>query len=717
MLTWNNANTFQRCITSMTPLILDQRVKEMIILDNGSHEIALQKLLKETERNYNKIRVIYSSTNLGIAKGRKYLYSLCSGEYILSFDSDVVIANSSLFIENFLKAINLEDMWLVGGGGGNHIFFPTIFRTDINNLPSPDEPHKVTLVDEVAGWFHGFRRSMLKEFGGKIYMDDRFTPFWGEDSDFCYQIKILGGKCCILGQGNLGHAWSSCDKKENHTSLDKMWKIMIDKWYPTFGDIYKLDFDKDFYISNYPEYNEAYDPQEKYLLEGMRLGHIINQDHIKNLYDVKFINHNKLIYQKNEYHTRDFIDKYMTRDMIIVNNFKIIIDRLDKGDNAFYIYFRNLDVAIGYIKSQLIKVRNSPVVIITLPGISNKLNSLLEKYFTNYMLCEFPDYYDNIIPFMVALEATKDYKFKNFISLESESEIKSDMSVKKSKGNAYAVDLIMDWYRYQNNDYYEKEIFLNSHRLENIFNNYAYNNILELALRLPTKYSHNISPRFTPRLALRKLISILETSQPLEKSLVLYLTKIEDSEKVANNIKKLKESGNCEVLILNIGEEKFWSTSELGYDYYYIIKEDTEFIYNNYFSIFNIIHLIDFSNVILMNDNFTIDSSLEEFFHHAYNHNISFLKEETFSINLLSIKSDDLMNFGGMVSQIHKAYNEKKEGQDINLEKTIEINMMKNLALRYLWKEKKEENSEEINIEYSKLKDLFTPVDDFPLDF
>ena len=138
-------------------------------------------------------------------------------------------------MDNFLKAIKLKDMWLVGGGGGNHIFFPTIFRTDINNLPSPEHPQQVTLVDEVAGWFHGFRRDRLKKFGGPLYMDELFTPFWGEDSDFCYQIKLLGGKCCILGQGNLGHAWSSCDKKENHKTIETMWKKMTDKWYPKFG--------------------------------------------------------------------------------------------------------------------------------------------------------------------------------------------------------------------------------------------------------------------------------------------------------------------------------------------------------------------------------------------------------------------------------------------------------------------------------------------------
>ena len=71
-----------------------------------------------------------------------------------------------------------------------------------------------------------------------------------------------------------------------------------------------------------------------------------------------------------------------------------------------------------------------------------------------------------------------------------------------------------------------------------------------------------------------------------------------------------------------------------------------------------------------------------------------------------------------MISQIYKAVQEKKEkGEDINLDKTIEINLMKNFSLRYLWKETREENNEEISIEYTKLNDRFTPLDDFPLDF
>ena len=728
MLTWNNHDTFKRCITSMTPLILDDRVEEVIILDNGSHEISLQKLLRSTEKNYNKIRVIYSSENLGIAKGRKYLYDLCQGEYILSFDSDVVIVNAPQFIEMFLKAINLPDMWLVGGGGGNHIFFPSIFRTDINNLPSPNSPSEVTLVDEVAGWFHGFRSSKLKKNGGPLYMDEDFSPFWGEDSDFCYQIKLLGGKCCILGQGNLGHAWSSCDKKENHGTIEVMWKKMTDKWYPKFGKMFQIDFDSQFYKDNYPEAKDAFDIKERYLLEGMKFGHVINKKFISNLFDVKFNSNTQLVYQGQEYHTRKFIDKFFTYDNVISNNYKVIEDNLSNSDSAYFLFINNKEEGINYLKKELIKVRKSAIIILTTKKLSSEIEDFLSSNFTNYYLAEFLDYYDHMIPFIVTMSQIKDREFKNIIKCTNNLEIVEKIKFEKEKDNNLAIDMIMDFLRYRPHDNYSQKGMMISHKnILNIVNCYAIKNILNICLRLPTEYSYNISPRFCPRLALDKMVNQLEYHDHKNKSLVMYLTKIEDSELVKNNCQKLKESGNCDIIIINIGEEKFWKVEELGFDYYFVMQENN-FKLHNYFSLLGIVHLLDYSNVILMDDGFSIDANIEEFFNHAYYHNISFLKtSDNFKINLLSIVCDDLMPFASMTQQIVQASqkiieeNKNKEDKDkkdeINIYKTLEINLQRNFALRFLWSEQRQEEEEEISVEYSKYNDDFDPEDDFPLTF
>ena len=170
-------------------------------MDNGSYEPELKNYLQILDSQIKKFRVIYSEKNLGIGKGRKLLFDIAEGDYIISLDSDVVIVNPPGFLEVFYRSLELDKMMLVGGGGGDHPYFPSMERENIDNKESSENPSEIKVVDEVAGWFTGFKSSILKKNGGPIEMDEQFSPFWAEDSDFCVQIKLAGGKCCIIGEG------------------------------------------------------------------------------------------------------------------------------------------------------------------------------------------------------------------------------------------------------------------------------------------------------------------------------------------------------------------------------------------------------------------------------------------------------------------------------------------------------------------------------------
>ena len=253
MLTYNNYEKFSRCMSSMGHFIHDRRVKEFIVLDNGSYQPELKEIIRTLDYQVRKFRVIFSDTNLGIAKGRKYLFDIADGDYIVSFDSDIVMLNPRGFIEVLYKALSIENMTLVGGGGGDHPFFPSMEREDIINHDSPEKPDQLRPVDEVAGWFHGFKKENLAKHGGFLEMDEQFTPFWGEDSDFCLQIRVNGGKCCIMGKGLVAHQWSSCDKKDTQSTLEDMWIKFQKKWYPQFGGVLDFHVDENFYEENYPD--------------------------------------------------------------------------------------------------------------------------------------------------------------------------------------------------------------------------------------------------------------------------------------------------------------------------------------------------------------------------------------------------------------------------------------------------------------------------------
>ena len=284
MLTYNNYQKFLRCMTSMFYFIGDKRIKEFIVLDNGSYQVELKNYLKELNNQIKKFRVIFSGNNLGIARGRKLLYELVQGDYIASFDSDVVIVNPELFFQVFFQALSIENMMVVGGGGGDHPFFPSLERENIDNKDSPDTPNELKRVDEVAGWFTGFKKTILKKWGGPIEMDERFTPFWGEDSDFSMQVRLAGGQQCIMGKGILGHQWSSCDKKETQTTLEDMWYKFQDKWYPKFEKELAFDMDTDFYEKWYPESKNMKRSKDFYKKLGVLRGDISSPSIVKKVF-------------------------------------------------------------------------------------------------------------------------------------------------------------------------------------------------------------------------------------------------------------------------------------------------------------------------------------------------------------------------------------------------------------------------------------------------
>ena len=71
MLTYNNYEKIMRSMNSMFYFITEPKIKEFIFLDNGSHEVELKRFLRSLENQIDKVRVIFSDTNLGNCKRKK----------------------------------------------------------------------------------------------------------------------------------------------------------------------------------------------------------------------------------------------------------------------------------------------------------------------------------------------------------------------------------------------------------------------------------------------------------------------------------------------------------------------------------------------------------------------------------------------------------------------------------------------------------------------
>lgn len=739
MLTWNNHETFNRCMNSMTPLILDPRVKEIIIMDNGSHEIALLDFLKSIDQTYSKIKVIFGSENLGIAKGRKILFDMCKEKYILSFDSDVVIVNAKLFLEVFLKGMEAPDMMLIGGGGGNHPYFPAFYRDDIINLPSPDQPNQLTFVDEVAGWFHGFPSSILVKNGGKVYMDEQFSPFWGEDSDFCLQIKLLGGKMAIMGRGSIAHAWSSCDKPETHKTIEKMWKKFIDKWYPTFGTNFKFDFDQDFYCDVYgDQIVNKIDPKEDYFLRGIKKGNLANKKFLSKLFDLKFLNNTQVVYQDEEQHVRNFIDKHMNYQEIVKYNFKTIDDKL-KSDKFAVFMISDDDKKTCKLLKTLVENNGTFPLALIFPRDSKhpKTSEYVKEKFDNYYISSLVNYYDDSIPFAVLLDQTRENKFDSIFKITSDCRNEdftknklitlhmSGYDNEKEKINALGITLLQENYIHNQEQkvYKYRDIIIAQAEALITIDSVPYRNILENALRIPSEYSEIITPRLAPKYALHKLMALMEEQFLMDKTLVINLVEIDyDYDTVATNNQFVKDSCDCDIIVLNKGEKKHLKPASLNCDYYYPIQDQGD-VHKNWFHILGMVDIEDYDNFVFMKDNYKLEGKMKEFFGLGRNSNKVLYSDHQglLSLDFLNITKPFLGPFVKFTQDLeNKVVEETKKGNtqiEGEKDKLYHVNMTKLFGFSSLWKCKKSEEEGETIIEYYKENDFFEPVDDFPITF
>ena len=704
MLTYNNYEKFCRCMSSMGQFIHDRRIKEFIVLDNGSFQPKLKEMLRNLNHQVKKFRAIFSDTNLGISKGRKYLFDVAEGDYIVSFDSDVVVLNPFGFIEVLYRALEIENMILVGGGGGDHPFFPSMEREDIINHDSPDKPDSLRFVDEVAGWFHGFKKINLEKHGGFLEMDELFTPFWGEDSDFCLQIRLNGGKCCIMGKGLVAHQWSSCDKKETQRTLEEMWIKFQKKWYPQFNGILDFQVDEKFYESNYPDSKKMLQRREHYLKVGMITGNLYSKDVVHHLFpDVTFLTDKEVRYKQEALSLQEFDKKYFNVDNIVNECFHVIESNIPpEVDDLIIFSMKNKPKGFEILKN-LISLQYINVVIVIPEGdIIHELRELSSKYKLNYAICYFPEYHFDLIDFSVAFKyMSRTIKSKRVINISTmrdtdvftsvpisliDNETVSDgRMVPIDKMNLSILNEVISLHgemKWNTNCCYVEDYDY----LKKLFETYPMRTILDRCLRVPQPHSNFVSPRCCPSYAYQKLFGFMKNKNLERKILSLCILKIDDEdemERVKNNLKYFSET---EIMIFNSGELKNPNLRSLGCDYYYHVSGDILDIKVWAAGISNI-DLKSYSNIIYTDLSFELLDNIDEFIERSRFNNVSFLKRGgEFDLSLFSIVSEDTGMFLNESS---------KEGSSPG-------SVMKKISVTPIWIENQSEEGDEIVLSFEK---------------
>ena len=705
MLTYNNYEKFLRSMTSMFYFITEPKIKEFIFLDNGSHEIELKKFLRQLEAQISKVRVIFSDENLGIAKGRKVLYDVSRGDYIASFDSDIVIINPPLFLEIFYKSLEIPGMMMVGGGGGNHPYFPSLEKENIDNKESPDNPMELKVVDELAGWFHGFKTSLLTRNGGRVEMDEQFSPFWAEDSDFCMQVKVLGGKCCIMGKGVVAHQWSSCDKKKTQITLEAMWNKFQDKWYKIFGDDFVFNVEDKFYEANYPKSKEMLRRREFYHKVGMIEGHLYSKEQIKYLFpDVKFLNNTTISFENNKYTINEFNLKFFRFEEIVKRNYKILGGNLPKNikDLTILTVF-DLEKGLEIIRN-LISIQRCYITLVLIPGIHPApFVEIFKKYDCPFLITEFINFNFDLIPYIVTAKIMMiNYKIENILNLSTERNNSEYLTRpldtfqpgyylenQVQKMDKYCLSFLdqiltlnntMMW----NSDciYYEKTEYL-----QLLFDSLPLMNTLVSSMKIPRNYTIHISPRCSPKHSLERVIGYIKQKIRKEKStyytIICDINDEDDIEKIVKNISYFK---NGEICIINKGKMKKISHKIIPYDFYMPVENMDKAETLMLLSLSNI-ELSNYSNFVFCDDSFEITEPITEFLERCIYKNHCFCKKNNeYDTSFFSVVLDHIVEFGNGLKE----------------ENFVLKDYLKNTSTRSHWISTIQEKDEETIIEYSK---------------
>jgi GT2 family glycosyltransferase len=233
-----------------------------IILVSNEPSAQLAASLKDVGQKDPRVVVISVSQNLGVV-AKNVGYIAAQGEYILSIDGDV-IPNPG-WVEKLVSFMDLHpEVGLVGPCGGTllvnkwgpndwpvgafddaplsyHGYEDTVFFGD-QTVSGVDGK----LLDVIPSMVWCFRRSLLAKIG---YLDWRFGPFVGSDSDFCFRIKLLGMKVAIC-RTPVSHLKSG---GSSHSLFSDLEELRVDhvaelrrRWYPhahVLCELYKVTGD------------------------------------------------------------------------------------------------------------------------------------------------------------------------------------------------------------------------------------------------------------------------------------------------------------------------------------------------------------------------------------------------------------------------------------------------------------------------------------------
>lgn len=202
LVCWNNKAYLDPCLKSLYDAGLKSSF-DVVVVDNGSTDGSQQMLAEK----YPDVLVIQNDENVGLAKASNQGIRATNGKYVLLFNNDTLITDSSFdLLVEFLdthkeagavagKLLNPDGSFQAGSADFSTLLEEFLIATHIGELLWPGYPsHGDSNEIKETGWLSSacllLRRSALDQVG---LLDEGYF-IYGDEADLQYRLHKAGWK-------------------------------------------------------------------------------------------------------------------------------------------------------------------------------------------------------------------------------------------------------------------------------------------------------------------------------------------------------------------------------------------------------------------------------------------------------------------------------------------------------------------------------------------
>jgi len=246
---------------------------EVIVVDNASKDGSVDALFElSKEKKYN-LTFIPNPTNDGFSKGNNIGIEKSKGEYILFLNSDTLLRKNTLKgMLTFMKKnldVGASTCKLIMENGelddATHRGFPTPWRSFCHfTALSKIFPHSRLFAGYQLGWMDLNKTHEIEALAGAFMIVPRAAGeqggwwdedyfFYGEDIQFCYDLKKKGWKIMFVADFSILHyKGASGGIKKNSNNITKATKEtkkrVINSRFNAMKIFYKKNYEKSYPI-------------------------------------------------------------------------------------------------------------------------------------------------------------------------------------------------------------------------------------------------------------------------------------------------------------------------------------------------------------------------------------------------------------------------------------------------------------------------------------